>query len=152
MGESMTNDLKHYAFSGTRQGMTDRQRASVEFWFSQKPRAILHHGRCVGADHQAHAIVKARDWLVCGHPPKHTVWMCQCEACQMCDVLRPPTSYLVRNNALVAASDELLAAPRNYEMQVRGSGTWQAVRTAIRLGKPRTIVYPDGSIGPSGVK
>ena len=128
-------------FTGTREGMTDQQRATVLRLLSKEllDAEWLHHGDCIGADHQAGQIA-----IFCGvkqhaHPPTSD----RLRAWTLADRTDKPLPYLERNRAIVDATDILIAAPRGPEEQ--RSGTWSTVRYARKVGKPVIIVWPDGS-------
>lgn len=134
-------------FTGTQHGMTDIQ-AQVVFnelmLYGQVPEQVVtevHHGCCVGADAQFHDMLAymPKDVVVHGHPPVITTKMAHCQ----CDVMHEPLDYLVRNRAIVDASNTLFAAPQGEE-ELR-SGTWSTVRYARRKGRINImIIMPDG--------
>lgn len=98
----------------------------------------LHHGDCVGVDEQAHDFIGSRSEIIIIHPPTDPKYRAWCEG----DVLLAPRSYLVRNRAIVNATDMLFGFPDGPE-RLR-SGTWSTVRYAVEQNKPVTIIYPDG--------
>ena len=138
-------------FTGTRQGMTQAQ----WHWTKREILALkldyentFHHGCCVGADEQAHRIVRDHiakmgvwNWGIVLHPPQYTKHKALClgEVAQW-----RPKPYLDRNRDIVNCSDILIAAPAGPE--VRRSGTWSTVRYARKCGKPIIIIYPDGRV------
>lgn len=140
----MADDLHHVGFTGTREGMTPRQRASFEYWLGQRPAGVLHHGRCKGADEQANNLALARGWVTVAHPGHLYRWISECE----CTTVLPARATLVRNMDIVNQTDELVATPKQFEMLRKGSGTWYTILFAKKKGKPVTIIYPDGGIGP----
>lgn len=143
--------MTHVGFTGTQRGMTRTQRFHVEEMILQMLVGSAHHGDCVGADAQFHDIVRRAGWFVVGHPPIDPKKRAYCAF----DEVRDPLDYLVRNEAIVDASDIVIATPAQDAEQVRGSGTWWTVRCTRRHQRARMrvdrtlllhIVFPDGSI------
>lgn len=120
----------------------------------------FHHGDCVGADAQAHQLVRSlyadpeEGWFVVTHPPtdpKARAWCGVVEYDGPGDQLFPKP-YLERNHAIVDATDCLIACPDGPERE--RSGTWATVRYARRRGKRVVVIMPDGELNstPSLVK
>lgn len=115
-------------FTGTRHGMTDRQRASLATLLRQHHATVLHHGCCVGADAQAHRLALRMRIQLHRHPPldarylDHTLTQGAAEE---------PLDYHARNHAIVDACSLLIAAPQSSEERLY-SGTWSTVRYARR--------------------
>lgn len=135
-------------FTGTQHGMTDSQAQAVfdeMMLYGQVPEQVVteaHHGCCVGADAQFDAMLAYMDKsvVVHGHPPLNTSKMAK-GLC--CDIMHEPLEYLVRNRAIVDASNTLFAAPQGAEEQ--RSGTWSTVRYARRKGNVNIrIIWPGG--------
>lgn len=103
----------------------------------------LHHGVCVGGDAQLHRIAQTLGFSIIGHPPQDQHKMAL--HLDGFTLLHTPAPYLERNEAVVDATEVMLAAPRTFDEQLR-SGTWATVRYARRVGKPVWMVYPDGRI------
>jgi len=95
-------------------------------------RGEFHHGDCVGADEEAHAIALEAQWQVVVHPPVVDLLRAFCTGRGV--TVLPTEGYLERNRAIVAACDLLVAAPETDEEKMR-SGTWMTVRSARRTGK-----------------
>lgn len=141
----------HYGFTGTRKGMTERQRKSVASLLSLRINQLtmgepdfadwLHHGLCIGADAEAHLIGRELGMKIEGHPSTNPAMQVDL----VCDRRRRPKPYLVRDLDLVIACAELIAAPATMVEQRRGSGTWATVRMARRERRLISIIYPDGS-------
>ena len=129
-------------FTGTKQGMTRKQRAVLEEWLAARSGGVFLHGDCVGADAQAHKIAARCGFAITIYPPeknKHRAF------CRGAFETLPPMEYLVRDRLIAANCDHLVAAPRTMAEEVR-SGTWYTVRYARRLRKPVTIIWPNGSV------
>lgn len=126
-------------FTGTREGMA---RWQTQFVFDEMMYLVpieAHHGMCIGADAEFHDMLGYSHATVHGHPPTDTSKMVHC----YCDVLHPPKPYLDRNRDIVDATEWLIAAPKGPE---GSGGTWYTVRYARRLGRPVSIIMPDGQI------
>jgi hypothetical protein len=125
----------HIGFTGTRFGMSEAQRSMVrhlvEGLVLMRPTAYetvaAHHGMCVGADAEFHAICRALGASVIGHPGPPGEW----SADLICDEMLEPTNHMRRNAAIVAASSIMIAAPRENTPQPRG-GTWATIGMARR--------------------
>jgi hypothetical protein len=131
---------KHVGFTGTQEGMTGAQLSRVRRIVASLY-GWLHHGDCIGADAQAHDLARNKGLKVALHPPINPSKRAFCDA----DLIHQEADYLTRNRAIVNVTDGLIACPKSFEEELR-SGTWSTVRYARRLGKPRVIVYPDGSV------
>jgi hypothetical protein len=104
--------------------------------------AELHHGACIGADALAHRIAVGFGIPVVVHPP-HPQEKVEpaCLSPGELITVRRPRAYLQRSYDIVDECDVLLALPGEAVVQ---SGTWAAVRYAMRIGKPVLLCYPDG--------
>ena len=65
------------------------------------------------------------------------------------DVIYEPKPYLIRNRDIVDQTDLTVAAPFEFEEQLR-SGTWSTIRYAARIVKPLIVVLPDGALRGAG--
>lgn len=126
-------------FTGTQRGMPRTQASIIGSYFHH---IELHHGDCIGADEQAHNLAKSNgSCRIVIHPPLNSykrAW------CPNADTVLSPLDYLDRNRAIVDRTDLLLAAPGEYEEQLR-SGTWATIRYAKKQSKKVIIIYPDGT-------
>lgn len=132
-------------FSGTREGMTDRQKRAFHLYLFDWNRnwgvSEFHSGDCVGADKEAHDIAKAMGIRTVGHPPINPKLRAYCDF----DETREPKEYLPRNLDIIRESDLVIATPKETEPQERGSGTWHVIRNAPKLNTSIVIIWPDGS-------
>lgn len=133
-------------FTGTKRGMTQRQRATVRYLLAELQMTELHHGDCVGADAQAHQEALLRGAAVVVHPPADPKLRAYCSGFRV--TVLEPREYLKRNGDIVDACEVLICAPKQKAEQVR-SGTWTTIRYAKKRGrvdeKFRIItVWPDG--------
>lgn len=133
--------MKRYiGFTGTRHGMTERQKEEVDFILRNRGRA-LSHGDCVGADSDAHDIAVAAGVLTVAHPPTDD----KLRAFREADMVLRKAPYHERNRDIVDAADVLVATPAESEEQVKG-GTWYTVRYARATKTLIIIVWPNGSV------
>jgi hypothetical protein len=137
-------------FTGTREGMTTEQwmRATEIFATICMDRVVeWHDGDCVGADEQIHGTAKNMSWIygfdltMHGHPCN----LDKFRANRDFDVLYPIKPPLARNRDIVAASDVMIAAPKEYDEVLRGSGTWATIRYSKGYPRPLVIVWPDAT-------
>jgi hypothetical protein len=127
-------------FTGTQLGMTGDQAAAVARFLIGKEE--IHHGDCIGADAQAHALAEMTELYVIVHPPVNDSKRAFCKPSR--GEVREEKPYLQRNRDIVSECSILIAAPKSFHEEVR-SGTWATVRYA--KGKiPTVIVWPDGSM------
>lgn len=132
-------------FTGTRDGMTAEQAAVFE-GFVPLP-TEFHHGSCKGADIEAAMIVRkifmVHVPIICHPGPDGDP--CQYES-GVDDLRHAPKTHFARNRDIVNQTDMLIACPCDMSEQSRG-GTWYTVNYAKKVGKPVTIIWPDGSFG-----
>lgn len=136
--------MRIVGFTGTRRGLTAAQRDSLRRELGNVTR--FHHGDCVGADAEAHAIASALGAWRVSHPAAHAQ-----RAFTENDEERDPRPPLDRNHDIVDDSDELIACPGAYLEECR-SGTWATVRYLRRSApeKRLTIIWPNGSLKREG--
>lgn len=103
----------------------------------------LHVGCCRGADTQAATVAHKFKFKIIAHPGDNL---------DMTVILPIFTEILTskpnleRNRDIVDVCSLLIATPRNLVNVNRGSGTWYTVRYSHRIGKPRIVLFPDGSV------
>lgn len=135
-------------FTGTRQGMTRQQKVVVTTFLSRERFQIMLNGACEGADrdayHLAMAFTNMRFEFLPGDPQQYA-WAQGVAVDHRVNSVRRPEPYLERNREIVRGCSHLLAIPAG-DREVARSGTWATIRAARRLGKPVTIVYPDGTL------
>lgn len=132
-------------FTGTRHGMTDRQRAAVSAFLDEHKPTETHSGDCKGADSE---FLDAALLCAGNFPPRthgHPCGIVEWRAGRRYDHLHPVKDPLARNRDIVEMSDHLLAAPRSFSRESR-SGTWVTIRMAQKAKKPITLILPDGFI------
>lgn len=125
-------------FTGTQIGMTMRQRQLFQSFFEDNHVEEFHHGDCIGADCNAHDIVREKfpEIAVVIHPPRDERKRAKCAGAQQ---VLPAHDYLIRNQHIVNASGILLACPKSEREELR-SGTWATIRYARKQGKPVVII------------
>lgn len=133
-------------FTGTREGMTEAQKTTVQALLADPSVVEVHHGDCLGADNDLDALARRQRVGRVIHPPsdpKLRAWCCSEIA------LMPEKPYLDRNRDIVDACDTLIATPKESTPQGRG-GTWYTVGYARLQGKRLVIIWPDGSTQSDG--
>jgi hypothetical protein len=137
----------HVGFTGTRFGATDVQLARMrELLTTLVARSFAdeqftaHHGDCVGADAQFHALARELAWSIVIHPPVDDSERANCSG----DQRRDPLTHMKRNKAIVTESHLMLAIPRDMTEQQFG-GTWKTIGMSRKAKKPLVIVFPDGT-------
>lgn len=123
-------------FTGTRRGMTTRQREELNAILPEG--CWFHHGDCVGADAQAHEVARQKGCAIVIHPCTLTS---QRAFCVGADRILTPKRPLVRNRDIVEAVDWLIAAPATLHEVLR-SGTWATIRYARKIEKQVRILKP----------
>lgn len=125
-------------FTGTQFGASTRQVVNLKFELSKLGCTELHHGDCVGADAQAHAVALELGIPVVLHPPINMVKRAFCQGAMRCEEAR---HYLDRNQKIVDDVDILIACPFSPR-EMRRSGTWSTVRYARRIGREVKLLPP----------
>lgn len=135
--------MTHIGFTGTRRGMTEKQYLALRAWVQAQgwsPAVTFRHGDCVGADSDAHDLVRTCSHArIVIHPPIKSAM----RAFRQGDVEMQPRPYLERNHTIVDASTILLACPRGPE-ELR-SGTWATIRYARAQNVCVVLFKPDGT-------
>lgn len=140
----MTAWGRRIGFTGTREGMSKVQADKVALLIAQA--AEWHHGQCIGADAQTHAVALDLMTPIVLHPPDNTALMADCPGAY---ATRAPRPYLDRNRDIVDETDEMVAAVAGPE--VHRSGTWSTIRYAKGRGRRVTTIWPDGSVTIDGI-
>jgi hypothetical protein len=130
-------------FTGTAKGATDFQLRSLARWVRTRQIIQFHHGMCVGADEQAHHLIREEkpETYIHGHPPIDKKAFADVKV----DVLWDEDDYLARDRDIVHAVHEMIAMPKGYKEERRG-GTWYTIRFALSEFIPVTIIWPDGGL------
>lgn len=131
-------------FTGSRAGMSPRQLEHFRRMIEALPMTMFLHGGCVGADTQAHDLVRE---ATCA---RVHVWPgvdAQGNAPHRGRedwggaIVHPPRPYYARNRILVSMSDLLIVAPAEAIEQPTG-GTWYTYKHGRREGTPELMLWP----------
>jgi hypothetical protein len=119
------------AISGSREGLTDWQRAALWKVLRRPVVTGIVHGDCVGVDAEADAMAVTLGLWRGIYPSnlRTRAWV------KGAEVLAPPADPLARNLWIVERGAWLIACPR-----ASSRGTWHAVRCAEKLGRPRLVL------------
>jgi hypothetical protein len=143
--KEMSGDIE-VGMTGTKDGATDLQLAVFKKRFLKLGTAdslILHHGDCIGADEQCHAIAVKVGCRIMVHPPTDDKARAYCKKGKTRVLNCKP--YLKRNKDIVDDSAIMFALPKEKEEQLR-SGTWSTIRYAKKTKKRLVIIWPDGTV------
>ncbi len=124
-------------FTGTQKGMSQRQISSLTRLILSLKMIEFHHGDCIGADSEAHDIVRNmnRDVEIVVHPSSNP----SKRAFKKGDIIRYDLPYLESNMQIVQETRLLIAAPSSLQEEFR-SGTWATIRYARETGQPVLIL------------
>ena len=128
-------------FTGTRYGMTLKQKVNYVNKLKELNCEELHHGMCYGADNQAHcmAILNNIPKIVM-HPATISKKYKPYYHNSLTEIVELSEKQpLERNHDIVDATDILLATPKTKEEVLR-SGTWATIRYARKKGKAVVIL------------
>lgn len=129
-------------FTGTQVGCTTIQLESLERILLELKPTDFHHGDCIGADSQAHDIVRRMLCHIHIHPPI----IPDKRAFREGKYIYRPKDYLTRNKHIVDACYVLVATPKEEYGETVRSGTWSTVRYARRLERDIIIIRPNGRV------
>jgi hypothetical protein len=104
----------------------------------------FHHGDCVGADADAHRIVRVLmpSVKIHIHPPDITTHQAEMKG----DIYHLPKEYLTRNRNIVHVAHILIATPFELKPKLR-SGTWSTIRYAVKSNTtPCRVILPKGDV------
>jgi len=146
--------MNRLGFTGTLRGMSPLQkRVFVKFITMLLERKMIkefHHGDAIGADYDAHYIVKHLSDNTVGNPIKIYIHppinISKRAFCKGAYFTHEAKEYLVRNKDIVNDSDIMTATPKEREEQWRGSGTWATIRYSKKKNKPLSVIHSDGKV------
>lgn len=137
----------HVSFTGTRHGMTVRQKHTfyglVIHWDVVPEAVTFHHGSCMGADVEAANIANSHADFIHAHPGPDGD-MCR-ELSGVDDHTEEGKTHFARNRDMVNLCQLLIACPCDHTEQKRG-GTWYTVDYARKHDKRVKIIWPNGKI------
>ncbi len=124
-------------FTGTQLGMSQHQKEQFVVKMFELSPTEFHHGDCIGADAEAHDIVREffPDVKIHIHPPI----ISSKRAFKQGDVIYEVDEYLKRNRIIVNSTDWLVGAPKNDIDELR-SGTCSTIRYAKKHSKPNSVL------------
>ena len=124
-------------FTGTHRGMSQHQKEQFVLMMQELDPTEFHHGDCIGADAEAHDIV--REFFpavyIVVYPPNSRYR----QAFKEGDEHRKPAPYLKRDKNIVDNVDFLFATPFRNEEVLR-SGTWATIRYARKIDRDHYIL------------
>lgn len=136
--------------TGTREGATRLQLASVGWLWSRYEIKSLHDGDCVGVDAQLYSLARTfgvGDIVI--HPPTNPKFRAFCglsddgKYIYQGVTVEPTQGYYVRDRAMVDATAAVVACPKqNLEQGKMTGGTWYTINYTRRQEKPLAIVWP----------
>jgi hypothetical protein len=141
MSEDKQGQGLHIGFTGTRYGMTEAQKTMLRTHMQEIRGDVFHHGDCIGADAEAHAIALEMGMKIVIPPPvdeRHRAF------CTGYTEMRSALSHFARNRAIVDESEILLVGPFQMERQSYG-GTWFTHDYGLKRSKKVMLALPDGS-------
>ena len=126
-------------FTGTRNGMTQRQKAAVRKILRRAE--LAHHGDCVGADEEFHQLCIEADVPVVIHPPNNDRLRARCQGAIR---VARKKDYIARNHDIVDECELLIGAPKEASepLPARGQGTWSTIRYGRNNGVEVKVVWP----------
>jgi hypothetical protein len=127
--------MEIYGFTGTRNGLSNKQKESIIKLLSNKQNIEVHHGDCVGADKDFHDICTKLGFKIVIHPPLDSKLRAFCKS----EYINKPKEYLDRNKDIVNSCNILIACPFSENEELR-SGTWSTIRYCRKLKKD-IIIY-----------
>lgn len=125
-------------FTGTRDGMTQRQKEALVLKLMELGPTEFHHGDCKGADEEAHDIVREffPDCKITVWPPRIAFQ----RAYKTGDVMMGEMDYIPRDEKIVDSTEVLVGAPRVTDYEEKRSGSWYTIRYARRSGKTNHVL------------
>ena len=143
--------MLHYAITGSQEPV-DGKIGSESRIYSQlsmldPKKVMIFTGACIGIDKSAAIIAYGMGFQVHTVVPwnKNKIDVDYKKHCTSFELMLPNTSYMDRNDRLVAylekEEDILLAFPNEVEEVLR-SGTWSTIRRAYRMNRSVIITAP----------
>ena len=124
-------------FTGTQIGMSDHQKEQMVLELQKYEVAEFHHGDCIGADADAHNIIRAffPECKIVIHPPTVSQKRAWCKG----DEIKQTYDYLTRNKHIVNDSELLVGSPSSNVEELR-SGTWSTIRYAKKTFRQHIVL------------
>lgn len=129
-------------FTGTRRGMSPAQKRVFFETVKLLDVQIFVHGDCIGADADAHEIVReiSPDIRIEARPAGDG----PNRAYKKADIVHASHAPLSRNKKIVESVEQMIACP-GEQSEILRSGTWSTIRYTKKLLKPLLIIYPNGT-------
>ena len=135
----MVTETVRVGFTGTRYGLSDEQKQTLPTLLTDV--AEFHHGDCVGADADGHAIAFGLGIPIHVHPPSDD----RLRAYSVNFIQTYQTKgYFGRDRDIVDFTDYLIACPRSRSS--RTGGTWFTIGYARSKHKSVDVIWPDGEV------
>ena len=124
-------------FTGTRQGMSQHQKEQFVLEMLKLNPTEFHHGDCIGADAEAHDIVREffPNIRIIIHPPISV----KLRAFKKGNEYKDSESYISRNHNIVDTVEYMFGAPKSNNEELR-SGTWATIRYTKKINKTITVL------------
>jgi hypothetical protein len=132
-------------FFGTLRGLTQLQKDAFTDLIKEMDIKEFHHGDCVGADEQAHNIIRkiAPDCEINIHPPVRDLHRAYCEG----DVDFVEMDYIARNEEIIDFTDMVVACTDQRikgQRKVGPNDPWRALEYAEEVKKHTIIIKGNG--------
>lgn len=124
-------------FTGTREGMSLHQKEQFVIKMAELHPTEFHHGDCVGADAEAHDIVREffPNVVIHVYPPLSS----KQQAFKAGDITYNRAPYLDRDKSIVDSVEHMFGAPKS-NIELLRSGTWTTIRYARKQSKPIVVL------------
>lgn len=130
-------------FTGTRNGMTEKQKNRFDELINELKPTLFLHGACLGADEQAAIICNSKNIELEAFPCTLKDWVSS-QALKISNIVNPNAPPLERNRSIVDNSKFIVACPESGE--VARSGTWSTIRYARNCSKRIYIIDTEGNL------
>ena len=130
-------------FTGTRQGMTAQQKASLRQLLIDFMAVAFSHGDCIGADAEAHDIALELGLPIYIYPPKDDRYRAFCKGAQS---VAEPKGYLERDRDIVDRNEIVIGASISPKRLEEKSGTWYTLDYGVMRRKPTYPIWPNGTV------
>ncbi len=131
---------KTIGFTGTRNGMSDKQKKNVKEYLETNKADIerVLHGGCVGSDEDFHKMCRHfRREVYLGHSVLDPNDKSMRGNIKGANTVHEAEPYLKRNRNIVNICDVLLATPNDYSQR---GGTWYTINNARGRGKNIEVI------------
>jgi hypothetical protein len=122
------------SITGSREGLTDWQRASLTTALRRPSVTGIVHGDCVGADAEADAIARTLGLPRYAYPSDAYRYRAHRDR-DGCVFLAEPAPPLQRNPWIIRDGEACVGLPRP-----RSVGTWHAIGIALKLARPLLVL------------